>query len=258
MTVPLGLLVTDPIYGTSKKCGYGAGATGVLRIPNIGSGRIDPTDLKSADFDAAEAARFSLEEGDVLTIRSNGSLSIVGKPAMVRRQHTKYLFAGYLVRLRPIAQSLVPKYLAYVLAEPSVRAQIETKAKSTSGVNNISARELQELAVPICSLEEQTEIVRILDDRLEAVDKLDKEVDANLNRAGALRQSILRSAFSGQLVPQDPTDEPASILLARIRAERDTEPPKRSTRRAGRRASATTTCASPTTPVASSTARRTQ
>ncbi|MDE0660110.1 MAG: restriction endonuclease subunit S [Gammaproteobacteria bacterium] len=219
VTVPLGLVVDDPIYGTPKKCGYGTGAMGVLRIPNIGSGCIDPTDLKSADFDESEVARFSLSEGDVLTVRSNGSLSIVGKPALVRREHADYLFAGYLIRLRPVAQSLLPKYLVYTLMEPQVRAQIETKAKSTSGVNNVSAKELQELGIRICSIAEQSEIVRILDGRLEVADTLQAEVDANLARSEALRQSILRTALAGQLVPQDPADQPASALLARVRAE---------------------------------------
>ena len=219
VTVSLGLVIDDPIYGTPKKCGYGTGATGVLRIPNIGSGCIDPTDLKSADFDESEVARFSLSEGDVLTVRSNGSLSIVGKPALVRREHADYLFAGYLIRLRPVAQSLLPKYLVYTLTEPQVRAQIETKAKSTSGVNNVSAKELQELGIRICSIAEQSEIVRILDRRLEVADTLLAEIDANLARSEALRQSILRTAFAGRLVPQDLADEPASALLARVRAE---------------------------------------
>ena len=238
-TVPLGLVVVDPIYGTPKKCGYGTGATGVLRIPNIGSGRIDTTDLKSADFDETESARFSLQEGDILTVRSNGSLPIVGKAAMVRHRHTDYLFAGYLIRLRPIVQSLVPKYLVYMLMEPRVRAQIETKAKSTSGVNNISAKELQELNAPICCPEEQAEIVRILDARLEAAEIVDAEIDVNLARAEALRQSILKKAFAGKLVPQDPDDEPAQALLARIRSSRSEDATTRPRRRARRRASAT-------------------
>ena len=238
-TVPLGLVVVDPIYGTPKKCGYGTGATGVLRIPNIGSGRIDTTDLKSADFDETESARFSLQEGDILTVRSNGSLPIVGKAAMVRHRHTDYLFAGYLIRLRPIVQSLVPKYLVYMLMEPRVRAQIETKAKSTSGVNNISAKELQELNAPICCPEEQAEIVRILDARLEAAEIVDAEIDVNLARAEALRQSILKKAFAGELVPQDPDDEPAQALLTRIRASRGEDSTTRPRRRARRRASAT-------------------
>lgn len=229
--VPLGALVADPTYGTSKKCDYDAGAIGVLRIPNIGAGRIDPADMKSADFDHTELAKYALNEGDVLTVRSNGSLDIVGKPALVQSQHTKYLFAGYLIRLRPIARSLVPKYLVYLMMEPDVRVQIETKAKSTSGVNNISAKELQELNVPFCSPAEQTEIVRILDARIEAADTLDAEVDANLLHAEALRQSILKQAFSGQLVPQNPDDEPAAVLLDRIKAEKASQKPKGTTRK---------------------------
>ncbi|MDE0001141.1 MAG: restriction endonuclease subunit S [Rhodospirillaceae bacterium] len=227
MTVPLGLTIVDPIYGTSKKCGYGLGATSVLRIPNIRLGYIDPSDLKSATFDEKESAKFSLQEGDVLIIRSNGSLSIVGKPAIVLRQHTAYLFAGYIIRIRPISGSILPKYLLYLMMEPNVRVQIETKAKSTSGVNNISAKELQELNVPICSPAEQAELVRLLDTRLEAAELLDREIDANLARADALRQSILRKAFAGQLVPQDPDDEPASALLERIQAGRAKTPARR-------------------------------
>ena len=216
--IPLGLVVDNPVYGTSKKCGYGLGATGVLRIPNIGSGRIDLTDLKSADFDKSELEKFSLTEGDVLTVRSNGSLPIVGKPAMVLEQHTNLLFAGYLIRLRPISKLLRSRYLVHLMKEPTVRSQIEAKAKSTSGVNNINARELQELNVPICSPAEQSEIARLLDTRFEAVNMLESEIDSCLVRADALRQSILKKAFSGQLVPQDPNDEPASVLLARIRS----------------------------------------
>ena len=158
---------------------------------------------------------------------------------MVRQQHTDYLFAGYLIRLRPIVQSLVPKYLVYMLMEPTVRAQIETKAKSTSGVNNISAKELQELNAPICCPEEQAEIVRILDASLEAAEIVDADIDANLARADALRQSILKKAFSGELVSQDPDDEPAQALLARIRASRGGDSTTKPRRRARPRASAT-------------------
>ena len=229
--VPLGYLIDDPTYGTSKKCGYDGGAKGVLRIPNIGIGRIDPTDLKFADFDEAELEQYKLIEGDVLTVRSNGSLAIVGKPALVSAQDTEFLFAGYLIRLRPIIGSLVPKNLFYLMIDPRVRAQIETKAKSTSGVNNISAKELQGLSVPICSLAEQSEIVRILEARLEAAEMLDMEIDANLARADALRQSILKQAFAGQLVPQNSKDEPAAAVLARIRTESAQVPARRRKKR---------------------------
>lgn len=222
--MPLGLLIDEPAYGTSKKSDYDGGSKGVLRIPNIAAGVIDATDLKSSNLDEAELEQYQLIEGDVLTIRSNGSLSLVGKPALVRSVDTQFVYAGYLIRLRPIPGSLVPKNLVYLMMEPNVRGQIESKAKSTSGVNNINAKELQELQVPICSADEQAEIVRILDTRLEAADALDAEIDAALTRANALRQSILKKAFSGQLVPQDPNDEPAATLLDRIKADRARTP----------------------------------
>jgi type I restriction enzyme S subunit len=219
-TIPLGLMIDTPAYGTSKKCDYNGGAHGVLRIPNVTSGRIDATDLKSADFDEGEIEQYSLIEGDILTVRSNGSLSAVGKPAIISAKDVGYLFAGYLIRLRAIPGSLVPQYLAYLMTEPHIRDQIEEKAKSTSGINNISAKELQDLNVPVCSLAEQAEITRILDARLTAADAMEAEINAALLRAEALRQSILKQAFAGTLVPQDPTDEPAPTLLARIKAER--------------------------------------
>ncbi|PVA05245.1 restriction endonuclease subunit S [Thalassorhabdomicrobium marinisediminis] len=229
--IPLGLMIETPSYGTSKKCDYDGGAYGVLRIPNIGAGRIDATDLKKADFNDNEAEQYSLIEGDILTVRSNGSLSIVGKPALVTAQDTGNLFAGYLIRLRAISNSLRPQYLAHIMAEPHIRGQIEAKAKSTSGVNNISAKELQDLNIPICSPAEQSEITRILDERLSAADTMEAEIDAALTRADALRQSILKQAFSGKLAPQDPDDEPAAALLARIKAEREAAPkPKRKKR----------------------------
>lgn len=218
--IPLGLLIDEPSYGTSKKSDYDGGSKGVLRIPNIAAGVIDATDLKSANFDEAELEQYELIEGDVLTIRSNGSLSLVGKAALVRSVDTQFVYAGYLIRLRPIPGSLVPKNLVYLMMEPNVRGQIENKAKSTSGVNNINAKELQELQVPICSPAEQAEIVSRLDARLESADALEVEIDAALTRADALRQSILKKAFSGQLVPQASEDEPASALLERIKAEK--------------------------------------
>lgn len=86
---------------------------------------------------------------------------------------------------------------------------------------NLNTPLLAGTVIPQCSVAEQAEIVRLLNSRMEAAEMLDTGIDASLARAEALHHSILKRAFSGQLVPQDPTDEPASALLARIRAERD-------------------------------------
>jgi type I restriction enzyme S subunit len=75
--VTLGQLIDEPKYGTSKKCDYKTDGMGVLRIPNIINGFIDNSDLKFAEFDENEIKTYRLKEGDILTIRSNGSVSLV-------------------------------------------------------------------------------------------------------------------------------------------------------------------------------------
>jgi type I restriction enzyme S subunit len=90
--------------------------------------------------------------------------------------------------------------LMICFSSSSLRKQIEAKAKSTSGVNNINAGELESLMVPICRKEEQKEIIRIVDEKLSDTEHLWLEVDSILKRAERLRQSILKKAFSGNLV----------------------------------------------------------
>src|SRR5690606_16230184 len=88
----------------------------------------------------------------------------------------------------------------------------------------ISVERFKSIAVPFCSLPEQQEIVRLLDEQFEVIERNEREIDAALKRSEALRQAILKKAFTGQLVPQDPADEPASVLLARLQAERAQTP----------------------------------
>jgi type I restriction enzyme S subunit len=179
--------------------------------------------LKSADFDEKEKCTYTLKAGDILTIRSNGSVSLVGKCALVRGDDTKFLYAGYLIRLRPSNEGVLSEYLMACFSSQLLRRQIEAKAKSTSGVNNINSGELQALVVPLCGQDEQRQIIAEVESRLSIIDGAEVQVDANLRRADRLRQSILKQAFSGQLAPQDPNDEPASVLLERIRSTQPTQ-----------------------------------
>ena len=89
-----------------------------------------------------------------------------------------------------------------------------------SNVPQINHDDIKTLVVPLPPLAEQRRIVAEIDRRLSVIQKAEAAVEASLVRADRLRQSILKQAFSGKLVPQDPSDEPASVLLERIRAER--------------------------------------
>ena len=217
----LGLVINEPKYGTSKKCDYNYEGTGVLRIPNVVRGMVDASDLKGAHFEEDEKSTYALRNGDILVIRSNGSISIVGKCAIVSKAEEQYLYAGYLIRLRSNPVALLPDYLAALLSSHLLRTQIEHKAKSTSGVNNINSGEIQSLIVPLCSLSEQEVVVERLSASLSAIDAIEAELDNQLLKADVLRQSVLKKTFAGQLVAQDPTDEPASVLLTRIKVEKE-------------------------------------
>jgi type I restriction enzyme S subunit len=216
----LGLCSSGPEYGTAAKSAD-TGAVPVIRMGNLQRGRIDWDNLAFTS-DPDEIDQYSLRPGDVLFNRTN-SPELVGKTSIYRGERPA-LFAGYLVRVNQIEEIASGPYLTYFLNSPI--ASEHGKTVKTDGVNqsNINASKLQEYPFPYCSPAEQTEIVRRLDARLEAADALEAEIDAALTRANALRQSILKKAFSGHLVPQALTDEPASALLERIKADRAMTP----------------------------------
>ncbi|OUN01591.1 MAG: hypothetical protein BAA04_01140 [Firmicutes bacterium ZCTH02-B6] len=227
--VTLGAVIETLTYGTAKKCVAEPHGTSVLRIPNIVAGRIDTTDLKYATFSEDELETYALQADDVLIIRSNGSVSLVGRPALVTDHDTHHLFAGYLVRLRPNRAIVSGRYLVWCLQAPRLRVQIEAKARSTSGVHNINSDEICSLRIPFCSLAEQQVVVAEIEARFSVLDNLDRAVDHGLQQAEALRQGILKKAFEGRLLSEaelaavrnDPDYEPADKLLERIRAERE-------------------------------------
>ena len=111
-----------------------------------------------------------------------------------------------------------PEYVFYYLW-----SQYEATRQIGSGNNQpaLNKSRVQEIAFPLPPSAEQRRIVAEVERRLSVIQQTEATVEANLTRAERLRQSILKQAFSGNLVPQDPNDEPASALLERIRVERE-------------------------------------
>lgn len=237
--VCIGDLAVDIRYGTSKKCSASKGSTAVLRIPNIVDGSVDKENLKYADFDEKEHSRLALKEGDLLLIRSNGSVDLVGRLAVVSNQDVDFLFAGYLIRLRLDTCRAVPKFVALCLQSPKLRSVIEEKAKSTSGVNNINSKELASLEIPFPTVIEQKEIVRRVNRLFAFADQIEQQVKNAQARVNKLSQSILAKAFRGELTAEWRAENPelisgehsAEALLARIKAEKAAISPKRRSRK---------------------------
>jgi type I restriction enzyme, S subunit len=189
--VPLGLVLADVKYGTSKRSSYEEDGTPVLRIPNVSAGRLDISDLKFANIGDREIKSLRLEVGDLLMIRSNGSVPLVGITAMVTSEGEGMAYAGYLMRLRVDRELMEPDFLRLMLATPQLRNQIEIPARSTSGVHNINQHEVRALGAPLPSRDEQTEIVRRATLSLETLGKLVTKIDELEKHLSHLHRAVL-------------------------------------------------------------------
>ncbi len=223
-------------YGTSQKCSLEGQGPVVLRIPNIRNQRIDLADLKYATDAEQLSDEGEVGAGDFLFIRTNGSKELIGRGALVGADLREAChFASYLIRLRLVLVDASAEWFARAWHSEPVRSQLMRDAASSAGQHNVSLGSACSFVLPLPPMAEQARIVTELA-RLESVAE---GAEANLLEAVAhiarLRQSILKWAFEGKLVDQDPNDEPAAELLARIRAEREKSGAQRSqSRRAGR------------------------
>ncbi|WP_074827017.1 restriction endonuclease subunit S [Paracoccus sanguinis] len=194
-----------------------------LRVANVYSNRLELDEIMEIGVTEEELLKTSLIAGDLLFVEGNGSIEQIGRVAIWDGSIPNMTHQNHLIRFSSDG-ILSSRFALYFMMSPVGRKLIEAQASSTSGLHTLSISKIEGLPVPVCSPAEQTEIVRILDEKLEAADALEAEIDAALTRANALRQSILKKAFSGQLVPQDPDDEPAPALLERIKTDRAKAP----------------------------------
>ena len=129
----------------------------------------------------------------------------------------------FIVRIDP--KVAFPKFVFYYLFSTAGQQQILSDFRGAT-VGGISRNFPLKVNVPIPSLTEQEQTISELERHLSVADEIEATLDAELKRAERLRQSILKQAFSGKLVPQDPNDEQASVLLEKIQAEKEPQQPK--------------------------------
>jgi type I restriction enzyme S subunit len=211
-------IIYPPKYGTSNKSLI-SGLVPVLRMGNIQDGEIVFENLVYSNNED-DNKKYNLEKGDLLFNRTN-SAELVGKTGIYRGQQ-KAIFAGYIILLRPI--SIDSEYLNFVLSSNYARSYC--KEVKTIGVQqcNINAEKISSFIIPLPPLAEQRRIVAKIEELMPKVEEYGKAQE-KLNKLNEelperLKKSILQEAIEGRLVPQDPNDEPASALLAKIREEK--------------------------------------
>jgi restriction endonuclease, S subunit len=195
----------------------GLSPTKYIRAANITENGVDLSDVLHMDFNEEERETFYLQQGDILLTEASGSPEHVGRPAIWKGPERMYCFQNTVLRFSPKGITSTFSYFSFMSMQ---KLGIFRKLSSGVGINHLSAGKFSRLPIAIPGAQEQEAIVSLLDQELEYCNKLEREIDVSLSKITLQRQNILRAAFAGELVPQDPNDEPASELLARIAAER--------------------------------------
>jgi type I restriction enzyme S subunit len=194
--VVLGDVCHSVEYGSATKSKE-RGKIPVLRMGNIQNGRFDWKDLVYTDDDE-EIQKHLLKTNDVLFNRTN-SAEWVGKTAIFKGERPA-IFAGYLIRINRIERLIDANFLTYYLN--SLKAKQYGNSVRSFGVNqsNINGTKLKSYPISLPPINEQFRIVEEIESRISIADKMEEGIAQNLERAEALRQSILRKAFEGELV----------------------------------------------------------
>jgi type I restriction enzyme S subunit len=204
-----------------------------LRVANVFEDRIDVTDVMEMHFSDDEEETFKLHSNDIL-LNEGQSLELIGRSAIYRDELPRACFTNTLVRYRS-EDGVVPEYAHILFLHYMNSGRFRKIAAITTNLAHLGAGRFSDIEFPLPSTAEQMGIVSRLFEQLAKLQDQQAAISHGLKQAAAQRKNILKAAFSGQLVPQDPNDEPASVLLERIRAERaarDTQPKTRKTRAA--------------------------
>lgn len=198
-----------------------------LRVANVLRGALDLSEIKKIRVNRDHLDSFLLRPGDIL-FNEGGDRDKLGRGWVWEGQIPMCVHQNHVFRARLVNRSLVEGKLVSHWGNSFGKQFFIRHGTQTTNLASINRSILAGLPVPVAPIAEQSVILRKLERRLATADRFATTLNRQLIRARAARQSLLRDAFSGELVPQDPKDEPASALLARIHASREviTKKPK--------------------------------
>jgi type I restriction enzyme S subunit len=199
-----------------------------LRVANVQRGHLDLEVVTTIRVAPEKAAKLELRPDDVL-FNEGGDRDKLGRGWVWEGQIDRCIHQNHVFRAR-VPSGIEPK-LVSIWGNTFGQGWFEGRGKQTTNLASINLGTLKSFPIPIGPPEEQQRILAELDRQLSDLRACERSVEAGLERSAALRRAVLKAAFAGQLVAQDPTDEPASVLLERIRAEREAAPKAKTPRR---------------------------
>ncbi|MDE2267794.1 MAG: DUF559 domain-containing protein [Betaproteobacteria bacterium] len=189
-----------------------------LRVANVQRGYLDLSEVKTILATQRDIEELTLMNGDVL-FNEGGDRDKLGRGWVWRSEISECIHQNHVFRMRPYLPEVLPELISHH-GNTFGQLWFQNAGKQTTNLASINMTMLRAFPVPVAPADEQMEILEQIRVQLDILEQQESATELAMKQSAAQRQNILRAAFAGQLVPQHPNDEPASVLLERIRSER--------------------------------------
>jgi len=210
------LIQIGPFGSLLHKSDYISGGIPLINPTHIKNLKIEPDyNLTITEGKLSDLQKYVMSEGDIVI----GRRGEMGRCALVSDKENGWLCGTGSLFIR-VLQSLNPEFYTWVLSSKRTKDFLAEFSVGTT-MQNLNQKILHSIPVPLLPENEQAAASDMLHSEYDRIDKQIEDIKVALKQSEAQRKNILKSAFSGQLVPQDPNDEPASVLLEKIKQERE-------------------------------------
>lgn len=187
-----------------------------LAVANVYRDKIDLSEIRYFEVTSEELEKLKLQDKDILIVEGNGSGNEIGRCAMWHNELPLCIHQNHIIRMRNKTADVLPEYVLYYLNSQVGKSVMRERAKTTAGLFNLSAGKVKTIPLPFAPLDEETEIVRLLDDLLAKEQQAKEAAEGVLEQIDLIKKAILARAFRGELGTNNPSEESSVELLKQV------------------------------------------